>query len=154
MRKVIFALMCIAIFLIAMTITNAYLEERANGGETQSREYTTQESRGRDHAPQAGDRGIILSSWYGPYFHGRTTASGEEFNMSAVSAAHKDWPIGTKLRVTNPENGLSIVVVINDRGPYFEDRGLDLSYEAARQLGFVSEGVVWLEYEIFEVPGP
>ncbi|RFC69517.1 MULTISPECIES: septal ring lytic transglycosylase RlpA family protein [Mesorhizobium] len=80
------------------------------------------------------------ASWYGPGFHGRSTASGERFNQSNLTAAHKYLPFGTKLRVTNARNGKSVVVRINDRGPYVRGRLLDLSKGAATQIGMVRSG--------------
>ncbi|MCB1482657.1 MAG: septal ring lytic transglycosylase RlpA family protein [Rhodobiaceae bacterium] len=80
------------------------------------------------------------ASWYGPGFHGRKTASGERFNMNAYTAAHRSLPFGTKVRVTNKRNGRSVVVRINDRGPYSGGRILDVSKAAASRLGLVATG--------------
>ena len=76
------------------------------------------------------------ASWYGKQFHGKTTASGEDFDMFEFTAAHKTLPLGTFVKVTNLKNGKWIVVRINDRGPYVGDRIMDLSYSAARMLNF------------------
>lgn len=75
----------------------------------------------------------MVASWYGPGFHGKRTASGERFNQNALTAAHKSLPFGTKLRVTY--KGRSIIVRVNDRGPFTKGRHLDLSKEAARKIG-------------------
>ena len=75
------------------------------------------------------------ASWYGPGFHGRKTASGERFNQYALTAAHKTLPFGTRLRVTNMKNGSSVIVTVNDRGPYVKSRVLDLSKGAASAIG-------------------
>lgn len=75
------------------------------------------------------------ASWYGPGFHGKRTASGERFNAGALTAAHRSLPFGTMLRVTNRANGRSVVVRINDRGPFSGGRSLDLSAGAARAIG-------------------
>lgn len=80
------------------------------------------------------------ASWYGPGFHGRATASGERFNQSSMTAAHKTLPFGTRLKVTNKRNGKSVVVRINDRGPFIRGRVLDLSKGAAHQIGMVRSG--------------
>ena len=80
----------------------------------------------------------MLTSWYGSYFHGRTTANGETYNMYGHTAAHKSLPFGTKLRVCY--NGC-VDVRINDRGPYIGGRQLDLSYGAAAQIGLLDAGV-------------
>lgn len=84
--------------------------------------------------------GSSLASWYGPRFQGRTTASGERFDMNGLTAAHRTLPLGTQVRVRNLENGRSVVVRINDRGPYVKGRGIDLSYAAARELRMVEDG--------------
>lgn len=76
-----------------------------------------------------------IASWYGGKFHGRKTANGETYNMNALTAAHKSLPFGTKVRVTNTRNGDSVVVRINDRGPFVAGRVIDLSRAAAGQIG-------------------
>jgi rare lipoprotein A len=76
------------------------------------------------------------ASWYGKQFHGRTTASGEDFDMFEFTAAHRKLPLGTFVKVTNLKNGKWIIVRVNDRGPYVGDRIMDLSYSAARMLNF------------------
>nr|WP_228040051.1 septal ring lytic transglycosylase RlpA family protein [Nodosilinea sp. LEGE 07088] len=83
-----------------------------------------------------------IASWYGPYFHGRQTATGETFNQNELTAAHKTLPFGTHLKVSNQLNGKSVVVRINDRGPYIGERSLDLSYAAAQCLGSTQTGVI------------
>lgn len=82
-----------------------------------------------------------MASWYGPGFHGRRTANGERFNQNALTAAHKTLPFGTKVKVTNLRNGQSVVVRINDRGPFTRGRVIDLSAGAARVIGIHSSGV-------------
>ncbi len=80
------------------------------------------------------------ASYYGKRFAGRRTANGERFNPSALTAAHRTLPFGTRLKVTNPSNGRSVVVRINDRGPFHGGRVIDLSREAARQIGLIQQG--------------
>ena len=87
------------------------------------------------------------ASWYGPGFHGRKTASGERFNMYGMTAAHRYLPLGTKVRVTNMDTGKSIVVKVNDRGPYHGNRILDLSKAAARSLGMIKSGTCKVKLE-------
>jgi rare lipoprotein A len=84
---------------------------------------------------------IGLASWYGRKFHGRLTSNGERFDMHAVSAAHKALPLPTFVRVTNLDNGQKVIVRVNDRGPFHDDRVIDLSYEAAVKLGFADKGI-------------
>ncbi len=88
------------------------------------------------------------ASWYGPGFHGRYTANGEIFNQNALTAAHRSLPFGTKVRVTNVNNGRSVVVRINDRGPFAKGRVIDLSAAAAHNLGMIHHGVVPVRLEV------
>ena len=76
-----------------------------------------------------------VASWYGPGFHGKRTANGEKFNTRALTAAHKSLPFGSRVRVTNERTGRSVVVRINDRGPYAHGRVIDLSKAAAEAVG-------------------
>ena len=81
-----------------------------------------------------------MASWYGPGFHGRTTANGEKIDMYELTAAHKTLPFGTRVVVHNPRTGKEVVVRINDRGPYAKNRVIDLSKAAANALGFKARG--------------
>ena len=85
-----------------------------------------------------------VASWYGPGFHGKKTANGERFNTNDLTAAHKTLPFGTQLRVTNERTGKSVVVRINDRGPYAHGRVIDLSKAAAEAVGIEGVGQVTL----------
>ena len=87
-------------------------------------------------------RSTMLASWYGPGFHGRTTANGERYDMHGLTAAHKDLPVGTLLRVCYQG---CVDVRINDRGPYIGARELDLSYGAAQAVGLIASGVASVE---------
>ena len=84
-------------------------------------------------------------SWYGPGFHGRKTASGERFNQYAMTAAHKTLPFGTKVKITNPKTNKSVIVTINDRGPYIHGRQFDLSKGAAQAIGMAGVANVTAE---------
>lgn len=94
--------------------------------------------------------GTGVASFYGRRFHGRLTANGERFNMNAMTAAHKTLPFGTKVRVTNARNGRSVVVRINDRGPFIRGRTIDLSRGAATKIGMIGSGHATVEMEIIE----
>ena len=94
---------------------------------------------------------IGIASYYGKKFHKKRTANGEIFNMYKVSAAHKSYPLGTKVRVTNLENGKSIKLVINDRGPFVKGRIIDLSYKAARKLDFVNQGTTKVRIDVIRL---
>ena len=93
------------------------------------------------------NRGTMKASWYGPKFHGKMTANGEIYDQMAFTAAHKRLSFGTLLKVTNVKNGRSVIVRINDRGPYIEGRDLDLSKGAAIELGMLRKGVARLKIE-------
>ncbi|MDH5361425.1 MAG: septal ring lytic transglycosylase RlpA family protein [Gammaproteobacteria bacterium] len=94
------------------------------------------------------------ASWYGTKFHGQRTSSGETYNMFTMSAAHKTLPIPCYARVTNLENGKSIVVRINDRGPFHEGRIIDLSYVAAAKLDMLKKGTTRVEVSVIDPSAP
>jgi rare lipoprotein A len=89
-----------------------------------------------------------FASWYGKKFHGRLTASGERYDMAALTAAHRTLPFGSRVKVTNLANGRFVVVTINDRGPYAKNRVIDLSHAAAKRLGIVDDGVAEVRLDI------
>jgi rare lipoprotein A len=93
---------------------------------------------------------VGTASWYGRYFHGKETASGERYNMYQFTAAHRHLPLGTLLRVTNLENGESVIVRVNDRGPVPRTRIIDLSYGAARMIGLSGAGLGPVRLDIME----
>lgn len=92
-----------------------------------------------------GTRIVGLASWYGQRHQGHATASGEAYDMNKLTAAHRTMAFGTRLRVTNVENGLSVVVRVNDRGPWVNERVLDVSLAAAKALGMVGGGITKVE---------
>ncbi len=98
---------------------------------------------GKAQAPLVFEEGLAV--WYGPGFHGKRTASGEIYDMYALTAAHPSLPFGTRVRVTNLKNGRSVVVRINDRGPFGGRYIIDLSYAAAKAIGALSATPVRLE---------
>lgn len=99
------------------------------------------------------DKGSMKASWYGPGFHGHKTANGERYDQMSFTAAHKSLKFGTLLKVTNPKNNKSVVVRINDRGPYIAGRDLDLSKAAALSLGLVRRGVAKIKVEEIKIVG-
>ncbi len=96
---------------------------------------------------------VGIASWYGDAFHGKTTANGEAFDMNALTAAHKTLPLPTNVRVTNLDNGRSIVLRVNDRGPFVGDRIIDVSRRAAQLLGFEHSGLARVEVTLAEPQG-
>nr|CRH04660.1 putative Rare lipoprotein A [Candidatus Magnetococcus massalia] len=101
------------------------------------------EIKGVTYRPVANAKGydeVGIASWYGSQFHGKPTANGEIFDMHQMTAAHKTLPLPTMVQVTNLKNGKQVVVRVNDRGPFVGDRLIDMSYAAAKELGFVVQG--------------
>jgi rare lipoprotein A len=82
-----------------------------------------------------------IASWYGSDFHGKPTSSGEPFDMYAMTCAHKTYPFGTRLNITNISNNRTVTCLVNDRGPFVDGRDIDLSYAAAKEIGLVGVGV-------------
>ncbi|MFQ5850516.1 MAG: septal ring lytic transglycosylase RlpA family protein [Candidatus Binatia bacterium] len=103
--------------------------------------------------PQVEGEEVGIASWYGPKFHGRRTSSGEVFDMHQLTAAHRALPLGTRVEVINLENGRSIQVRVNDRGPFVAGRIIDLSYAAARALDMVERGLAQVRIRPLHVPG-
>jgi len=95
-----------------------------------------------------GDKFRGISSWYGPNFHGKLTANGEVYNMYDYTGANKILPMNTKIKVTNLNNHKSVIVRINDRGPFVGDRILDLSYIAGKKIGLDKSGIAPVEIEV------
>jgi rare lipoprotein A len=95
-----------------------------------------------------------VASWYGRKFHGRRTASGERFDMYAMTAAHRRLPLPCYVRVRNLQNGRSVVVRVNDRGPFHENRIIDLSYAAASKLGMLGRGTALVEIRAIDPRRP
>lgn len=94
---------------------------------------------------------VGLASWYGKAFHNKPTASGEPYDMNDLTAAHRTLPLDSVVRVTNLNNGRSVILRINDRGPYVGDRAIDLSRYAAQRLGMKDEGVAPVRIDVFDL---
>ena len=106
---------------------------------------------GRTYAVMDDSRGFKergVASWYGKKFHGNLTAMREPYDMYEMTAAHKTLPMGTRVRVTNMDNGRSVILRINDRGPYIKRRIIDVTKGAAKKLGFLKKGVVPVMVEV------
>jgi rare lipoprotein A len=91
------------------------------------------------------------ASYYAEEFHGRKTSNGETYDMNSLTAAHPTLPFNTKVRVNNTQNGKSVVVRINDRGPFKDNRIMDLSLSAAKTIGLIGPGTAWVKLEILEI---
>ncbi len=108
--------------------------------------------RGESSASDSQLEGI--ASYYAEEFHGRTTANGETYDMHALTAAHRTLPFNSKVRVTNRENGKSVVVRINDRGPFKGDRVIDLSLAAAKAIGLIAHGTAPVSLDVLDAGTP
>jgi rare lipoprotein A len=131
----------VALLLLAATATGG-----CAGARTQSRPPSAKTTR-----PAAASVGE--ASYYASKFHGRPTANGERFDNGKLTAAHRTLAFGTKVRVTNLTNGRSVVVRVNDRGPFVRGRIIDLSQAAARRIDMVRAGVVRVKIEPLGTPG-
>lgn len=99
------------------------------------------------HRETYPESSYAVASWYGPEFHGRLTASGERFDMHALTCAHRELPFGTMLKVTSISSGRSVRCIVNDRGPFVSGRDIDLSYAAAKEIGLIGPGTVSVRIE-------
>jgi rare lipoprotein A len=106
------------------------------------------DAQARTHSGQSVDSQGGMASYYHDRFHGRRTASGVRYNKNSLSAAHKTLPLGTQVRVTDARSGKSVVVRINDRGPYARGRVIDLSRAAAQEIGLTHKGVTRVKLEV------
>jgi rare lipoprotein A len=112
--------------------------------------------RGRTYHPtyvSVGDTMRGISSWYGPNFHGKYTSNGEVYNMHRMTAAHKTWPMDTLVKVENLTNGRSVIVRINDRGPFVRGRIIDCSYAAGKKLGLDRTGIAKVKLTVLGFSG-
>lgn len=133
--------------IILTTVLSVALSLGGCGGSR--REPASTKPAGSTAAPHSSGRAQVgMASWYGPGFAGRLTANGERFDPSALTCAHRTFKFGTMLEVTNLDNGRSVLVRVNDRGPYAKNRVIDLSEEAARRLGMIEKGHVKVRIEI------
>lgn len=109
---------------------------------------------GRAPRPEVATTQHGIASWYGPGFHGNATSSGEIYDQYGLTAAHQRLPLGTRVRVINVRNQRSVTVRINDRGPFVDDRVIDLSYAAARTLDMIGPGTTPVRIEVVGATGP
>jgi rare lipoprotein A len=139
-NKKILCFLAVTIFVLALS---SCAPKHVPRGKVPSGTYKPYRVGGKTYYPLPSSEGFEetgYASWYGPNFHGRKTASGETYNMYSLTAAHKILPMNTYVRVENLKNGKSLVVRINDRGPFVRNRIIDLSYTAAKKLGIVGPG--------------
>ncbi len=142
------------IFIVALAVSGCSLRQPSSGksssvsyGKRGFKPYTI---RGKTYYPLQSAHGFKeegIASWYGRDFHGKPTASGERYDMYGMTAAHKVLPLGTQVRVTNKKNGRSIIVYVNDRGPFIDNRVIDLTHTGAKQLGMLGPGTAHVVVE-------
>ena len=113
--------------------------------------FTTREASSIEEHLISGHQLEGIASYYADEFHGRKTSNGELYDMHALTAAHRTLPFNTRVRVMNIENKKSIIVRVNDRGPFKDDRVIDVSLEAAKQLGLIAHGTALVKLEILEL---
>jgi peptidoglycan lytic transglycosylase len=142
-------------FVIVSLVLEAALVLVIGGCSTQSNYWSNYhpsleaKKRAANTRPHAG---IVKASWYGPGFNGHITSTGERFNDNKLTAASRNLPLGSVVKVTNPENGRSVRVRINDCGPYVHGRSMDLSKRAAENIGITRKGVAHLKVTPLVVP--
>lgn len=144
----------LAIVLCGVLLAGCGTSTKRWSGPRGTRPYTVN---GKTYYPLASARGFSeegMASWYGPGFHGKTTASGERFNQNAMTAAHTILPLGAKVRVTHCGNGRSVVVRVNDRGPFTEKRVIDLSRAAAETLRMLGTGTARVRIRSLDMDAP
>jgi len=148
------------IFLVLISISGLkilpeIIENKSEPISTQEKEILSTQNTNLDKSVniEITDLGIMKASWYGPRFHGRLTANGEIYDQMGLTAAHKSFPFGTLLKLTNPSTKTSVIVRINDRGPYIPGRQIDLSKKVAMILGVYKKGVAKLKVEKIIVKG-
>ena len=129
------------ILAVFVVVTYSYFSNPIQSAEASGR-HTTRMSKAHTTKHHSKIHHQSTASWYGADFHGKKTANGERFNMYAMTAAHKTLPLSSYAEVTNLKNHRSVIVRINDRGPFHGKRALDLSYAAAKELGIKGTGSV------------
>lgn len=144
---------------ILLLIVGCYPNPRFGNDNEGGRKQTTPSPRtstSKNHAASEVQSNTVLlrlegvASYYAGDFHTKVTSSGEQYNMYSLTAAHRTFPFGTKVRVVNLENNKSVVVRINDRGPFHESRIIDLSYGAAKELDMLQTGTARVRLEVLE----
>jgi len=129
---------------------------QGNSGSDRDRPSPTQRRPAAATKSKASNRSkpyqVGTASWYGSYFEGKETASGEPYNMYDMTAAHPTLPLGTFVKVTNLRNGKAVVVRVNDRGPVVDGRIIDVSYQAAQVLGMKSRGIQRVRLDVVKDP--
>lgn len=147
-----------------ITITGNRYNRSSNNTENTITDYNTEKHKGKykigvpytvkgkTYYPEENNRynEIGIASWYGDEFHNKKTANGDIFDMNSMTAAHKTLPMPSIVKITNLENGKSTKLVINDRGPFVDNRIIDVSRKAAMELGFINKGITKVKVEFLK----
>jgi len=146
LKRFIFPL--IILFLFGCSSNKIY--QTSGGTKLGKRHYGKQKAEKKKSSLSVGKTVYMTTSYYGKKFHGKRTSSGELYDMNGFTCAHKTLSFGTKLKVINEANGKSVIVRVNDRGPFVAGRDLDLSFAAAKKIGLIGVGVKKLKVIILE----
>lgn len=150
---IVFLIMLVVGFLGFTVVTNSDGTEEVKLVIAEFIPVTVKENTVKTSVVELINRGTMKASWYGSRFHGKKTANGEIYDQMAYTAAHKSIRFGTLLKLTNTKTGKSLVVRVNDRGPYIPRRQLDLSKAAAIELGVIANGIARLKVEEIHLNG-
>ena len=146
----IFVIVISILFLLVGCSSNTIYKTKGTSNKKLHQFYGSSKTEVIQKDVRKGDVFYFMTSFYGTKFHGRPTSNGEVFDMNKLTCAHKSLPFNTVLKVTNEDNRKSVVVRVNDRGPFIRGRDLDLSYAAANEIGLIGVGVKQLKVEILE----
>jgi rare lipoprotein A len=148
-----------AVFILCLLVVGCSSTPRFTERERRAREdnsQTKEAARERDEQlPKSSTGKVLLTlegivSFYAHDFHGKLTSNGETFNMNDLTAAHRTFPFGTKVKVTNLDNKKSVIIRVNDRGPFIEGRIMDLSMGAAKEIDLIKSGTVQARLEVLQ----
>ena len=153
MKSIIFITALAMLFLHCFSVSkkdgkSGFLYQDPDDEEADSFFETNSESSNDQDTLESSKKQVGYAAWYGRELHGKPTASGEIFNMNKYTASHRDFPIGSMIMVRNLKNNKKKILKVNDRGPYVEGRIVDVSYVAARDLGFAEEGIAKVEVRL------
>jgi rare lipoprotein A len=146
---------CVAGLVLAGCATSPRFATRSTPSSTKEPASNQTPTAGESKTPRNPSGRILLTlegvaSYYADEFHGKQTSNGEIYDMNSLTAAHRTFPFGTKVRITNLENGKTVIVRVNDRGPFHEGRIIDLSLAAAKELDVVRSGTARVRIEVLE----
>lgn len=146
----LFSIISVLLLVASCTTAPRYTRAHSRGSSKPSARFPEKKTEKRIKSSVSGGGFVGTASYYGPGFQGRSTASGERFNMYDLTAAHRTLPFGTRVQVTNLSNGKSVTVRINDRGPFKRGRIIDLSKAAAGKIDMISSGTARVRVKVLQ----